>query len=43
VETADFDARHDQSFWRSIRSYVPAWDERIAEFNERTGVLSDLT
>jgi cysteine synthase A len=43
IETADFDARRDQSFWRSIRSFIPAWDERIAEFNDRTGVLSDLT
>jgi hypothetical protein len=43
VDVHDFDLRRDQSFWRAIRSYVPAWDERIGEFNDRTGVLADLT
>jgi cysteine synthase len=43
IELADFDLRRDQSFWRSIRSFVPAWDEQITEFNERTGVLAELT
>ncbi|MEO5840210.1 MAG: pyridoxal-5'-phosphate-dependent protein subunit beta [Acidimicrobiales bacterium] len=38
VSLADFDARRDQSFWRSIRSFVPAWDDAIREFNGRTGV-----
>ncbi|HEV8299160.1 MAG TPA: pyridoxal-phosphate dependent enzyme [Acidimicrobiales bacterium] len=42
VSVADFDARRDQAFWRSIRPFVDAWDERIVEFNERTGVLADL-
>jgi cysteine synthase len=42
VDLADFDVRRNQSFWKSIRSSVPAWDEHIAEFNARTGVLADL-
>jgi cysteine synthase len=43
IEVADFDLRRHQSFWRSIRSFVPSWDERIDEFNQRTGVLADMT
>jgi hypothetical protein len=43
IDVADFDLRRRQSFWRSIRSFVAAWDEQIAEFNERTGVLAGLT
>jgi cysteine synthase A len=43
IETADFELRRHQSFWRGVRSFVPAWDEQIAEFNERTGVLAELT
>ena len=38
VSLADFDARRHQSFWRSIRSFVPAWDDAIDEFNARTGL-----
>ena len=38
VSLADFDARRDQAFWRSIRSFVPAWDDAIREFNARTGM-----
>jgi cysteine synthase A len=40
VSLEDFEARRHQDFWRSIRSFVPAWDERIAEFNGRTGVAA---
>ena len=40
VSLADFEARRSQSFWQEIRSLVPAWDERITEFNARTGVMS---
>jgi len=39
VSVADFDARRAQSFWHSIRSFVPAWDDAIREFNARTGVV----
>lgn len=35
VSIADFAARASQSFWISLRRHVPAWDERIREFNER--------
>ena len=40
VSLDDFDARRSQSFWRSIRSFVPAWDDAIGEFNARTGVAA---
>jgi cysteine synthase len=39
VSVADFDARRSPSFWRSIRSFVPQWDEAIREFNARTGLV----
>jgi cysteine synthase len=38
VALADFVARRSQTFWRDLRSLVPAWDEGIREFNARTGV-----
>jgi hypothetical protein len=34
-----FDARREQAFWRGLRPAVAAWDELIAEFNGRTGLL----
>lgn len=43
IDVGDFDLRRRQSFWRSIRSFVAAWDEQIAEFNARTGVFDELT
>ena len=43
IDLASFDARRDQQFWRSIRSFLDECDERIVELNERTGVLADLT
>jgi cysteine synthase len=39
VGLADFEARRDQRFWRSLRDLLPDWDERITEFNGRTGAL----
>ena len=36
----DFEARRSQSFWQGIRDLVPAWDDRITEFNDRTGVFN---
>ena len=38
VSLADFTVRRDQAFWRGLRELLPAWDERIAEFNARTGL-----
>ena len=38
VEIKEFNARRDQSFWRDLRSAVPAWDAMIEEFNAKTGV-----
>jgi len=38
VSLADFTVRRDQAFWRGLRELLPAWDERIAEFNSRTGL-----
>jgi hypothetical protein len=39
ISLHDFEVRRSQEFWRSIRSFVPAWDAAIDEFNGRTGVL----
>jgi cysteine synthase len=36
VSSEDFTARREQSFWRGLRALLPAWDERIREFNART-------
>ncbi len=33
----------DPDFWTGIWAQVPEWDERIREFNERTGLLQQLT
>jgi len=30
-----FEARRSQSFWRSIRGYIPVWDALIEDFNAR--------
>jgi len=38
VSLADFTVRRDQAFWRGLHELLPAWDERIAEFNGRTGL-----
>ena len=38
ISRVDFEARRTQSFWTGIRSLVPAWDDRIIEFNHRTGM-----
>ncbi|MEY3266142.1 MAG: hypothetical protein RJA15_588 [Actinomycetota bacterium] len=35
-----FEARRSQSFWRSVRSYVPVWDNLITEFNARVARLT---
>jgi cysteine synthase len=40
ISVRDFEVRRSPAFWRSIRSFVPAWDAAIDEFNGRTGVLS---
>jgi hypothetical protein len=37
IET--FEARRDPSFWRATREALPEWDEMIAAFNARTGVV----
>ena len=36
----DFVARRDPAFWVGLRSRLEAWDEMIADFNARTGVVS---
>ena len=38
VSIEDFVARREQSFWRGLRDLIPAWDEAIRAFNERTGL-----
>jgi cysteine synthase len=38
VPFPQFEVRRDQAWWSSIRSLVGEWDERIDEFNQRTGM-----
>ena len=38
VELDDFEARRDQSFWRGLHAWLPAWDAQIAAFNKATGM-----
>ncbi len=38
IPLAEFEARRVQSWWRELRSLLPAWDAMIDEFNDRTGV-----
>ena len=38
IPLAEFEARRAQSWWRELRSLLPAWDTLIDEFNGRTGV-----
>jgi len=38
VSIGDFEMRRDQGFWRALRELIPAWDQMIDEFNQRTGV-----
>ena len=33
-----FEARRDQSFWRGLHAWLPAWDAQITAFNQATGV-----
>jgi len=37
---AVFEARRSQTFWRSVRSYIPVWDSLINEFNSRVAKAS---
>ena len=37
VPLPEFVARRQQATWGRIRSLIPEWDERIEEFNARTG------
>jgi len=38
VSIEEFDARRDPGFWYGLRDLIPAWDERILEFNAATGL-----
>ena len=38
VSIEDFEVRRDQAFWRELVDLIPAWDEAIRAFNERTGL-----
>ena len=38
VELDDFEARRDQSFWRGLHAWLPAWDAQIAAFNKAPGL-----
>jgi len=37
VSLEEFTVRRKRAFWEGLRPLLPAWDERIREFNERTG------
>jgi hypothetical protein len=37
VPIEEFEARRDQSFWRSLLDLVPVWDNLIEELNGRSG------
>jgi len=40
VPIEEFNARRAPSFWSNLRSYLPAWDELIREFNARVAARS---
>ena len=40
ISVEDFLARRRPAFWTGLRARVEAWDELIADFNERTGVVT---
>jgi cysteine synthase A len=42
VSLEEFEARRDQSFWRTMRDVLPVWDRMIEEFNRRTGAAGTL-
>ncbi|MGH9303111.1 MAG: pyridoxal-phosphate dependent enzyme [Acidimicrobiales bacterium] len=42
VPIEEFCSRKEAAFWEEIRATISAWDEMIAEFNGRTGVLEGL-
>lgn len=35
-----FEARRSQSFWRSVRSFAPVWDELIDDFNAQVAQVA---
>ena len=39
VSIEEFEARRDQSFWRSLLDLVPVWDDLITELNGRSGAV----
>jgi hypothetical protein len=39
VSLEEFEARREQSFWRSLLELLPVWDELIGDLNGRSGVL----
>jgi hypothetical protein len=43
VPLEEFEARRRPEWWSEMRSILPVWDERIAVFNERTGLARGAT
>ena len=35
IDIEAFKARKDQTFWQTMRSYVPEWDKMITDFNKK--------
>ena len=40
VPSGEFSARRAPAYWERLRSYLPAWDERIDELNRRAAAAS---
>jgi len=40
VPLEEFEARRRPQFWADLHAYLPAWDERIREFNARVAAAS---
>ncbi len=38
ISVEEFSARREASFWRGLRSRLPAWDEQIEAFNREVGL-----
>jgi cysteine synthase len=38
VTVEQFDSRRDQAFWQGLQASVPAWDQLVDAFNQKTGV-----
>ena len=42
ISVEDFESRRHESFWTGLLDLIPAWDQRIDEFNRQTGAVEKL-